>query len=211
MGFFTLTNAAIPTSFSLTPIYNDEVFTDSVGGIWTRGRSGNRWSLTLNYQNLDGPRRRAIWATMGQFGGQRNSVYVPFHSVLGYSKAGTGGGSPVLDGAQSAGATQIPIRGAADSPTFMAAGDFIDIGEELKMVVEDVPTSGGVGVVNIWPGLHDNFADGFSISQDSVFGYFHLAEPITMSAAPHPVDDSGTPWINQSLSIQLIEDVYVVS
>lgn len=193
-----------PSEFSLDQLLNDEEFRDMAGGLFVNGRTGNRWLLTLEYRNRTGSDRRTLWGHVGQARGRRNRIRVPM-SLLNYSRAGAGGGSPQLVGAHSAGAVQLSIDGAAVSTTWLKSGDFIGVGNELKLVTGDVSTEtaspGGAGTVNIWPELHQDYADNTAVDL-TPHGDFFVVDVQGIGGQPFRSD-----WLNRSVTLVLEEDV----
>lgn len=210
MATFPLT--VIPSSWEWTVLSNDEFFTDAAGGIWTRGRVGNRLQFTLLYQNLVGATRRALWAEVMRLNGRRNRLSVDM-GLIGYSRAGAGGGTPVLSATVDAGATQLPISGGPLSTTgFLLQSDWIAVNGELKMVTADVDTDGaGAATINVWPEVHKDAASATPVQTEpaSISGTFVLQDAQGMGAVPNGPDaDSGSTWLNQSPGLVLEEDVY---
>lgn len=199
----TNTLAVTPTAFEVEQILNNEDFRDAAGGLFTNGRTGNRWVFTLTYQNRTGAERRALWAELIGAKGKQNRLRLPM-SLLDYTRTGTGGGSPVVDGATNAGVTSIDINSGAISTTgWLAAGDWISIGAELKLVLADVDTdASGDGTISFWPELHANVADQDSVNIETPFGDFFVSELSGLGGAPFPND-----WLNQSVTLVLEEDV----
>lgn len=201
MSTETLTVA--PSSFEIEQILNDEQFRDAAGGVWVTGRTGNRWRLALMFANRTGNTRRALWAHIGQLRGTRNRLRVPV-SLIAYTAGGAGGGTPLLVGAHTAGAVTLSIDGAPTSQVdWLKGGDFITIGNELKMVTGDVDTSGGAATIPIWPELHQNRADNAPVDIATPHGDFFLVESQGIGGVPHPSD-----WLNPQVTLVLEEDVY---
>lgn len=203
----TETLTVTPSAFELIQIFNDESFRDAAGGVWASGRNGNRWQMILTFNNLAGADRRALWAHVAQLRGQQNRLQVNA-STLSYALAGAGGGTPLLVGAHSAGAVSLSIDGASNDAAWLAAGDFVSVGNELKIVTGAVTTTGGAGDIGIWPELHQDYANNAAVNISTQLGVFFLMESQGLSAVPHPADDSGTPWLSPTVTLVLEEDVY---
>lgn len=205
----TGTLTVTPSAFEFEQVFNDESFRDSAGGVWASGRNGNRWRLTLTFNNLTGAERRALWAHVAQLRGQRNRLQVNM-VTLGYVRAGAFGGTPVTDGTQAAGSTSWAITGATPGVTnWIAAGDFISISNELKMCTQNADSDGsGDVVIPIWPETHTALSSGVGLSYVTVPAVFFLIEAQGLGAVPHPSDDSGTPWLSPTVTLVLEEDVY---
>lgn len=194
----------IPSSWEWEQIFNNEEFRDTAGGLFTRSRTGNRWRLLLQFNNLSGPRRRRLWAHIAELRGKQNRLRVPM-SVLNYRRGGIGGGTALLSSAQVAGSTELPVDGLGSNITgWLLGGDFVMIGNELKMVTGDVDTNGsGAALIKIWPELHQNRANNTAVFHAAPHGDFFLVSSQGMGGVPHPGD-----WLNPTVALVLEEDVY---
>lgn len=198
----TETLTVTPSSFEWEQVFNDEEFRDSAGGLFANGRTGNRWRLVLMFSNRTAAERRALWAHITELRGKRNRLRVPM-SLVSYSRTGAGGGTPLLSSAHTAGATSLAFDGGSGSVTdYLKGGDFLAIGNELKMVTGDVDTTAGVGTVKIWPELHQDRANNDPLDISTPHGDFFLVEASGMGAVPHPSD-----WLNPNVTLVLEEDV----
>lgn len=200
MSTETLTVA--PSSFEWEQVFNDEEFRTARGALFVNGQTGNRWRLILTYANRTGADLRKLWAHIGQARGKRNRIRVPL-SLLNYSRTGGGGGTPLLSAAASAGATSLSFDGGSGSVTdYLVGGDFLTIGNELKMVTQDVDTTTGAGTVNIWPELHQDRADNTALDISTPHGDFFVVEASGLGAVPHRGG-----WLNPTVTLILEEDV----
>lgn len=200
----TETLTVYPSAWEWEQVFNDEEFRDVAGGLFTRARTGNRWRLMLQFNNLTGARRQALWAHIAELRGRQNRLQVPL-SLLRYVRGGAGGGAPLLVGAAVAGATSLAIDGASANITaWLRGGDFVMIGNELKIVTGTVNTSGsGTATIKIWPELHANRADNTAVNIATPHGVFFLVQAQGMGGLPHPSD-----WLNPTVTLVLEEDVY---
>lgn len=205
MSTETLDSTLKPSAFEFVQVFNDEEFRDAAGGVWGQGRTGNRWQLMLTYTNRSGAARRLLWAHIGELRGKQNRLRVPL-SRLSYSRTGSGGGTPLIVGAHTAGATSLSIDGASGSTDWLVGGDFITIGNELKMVTGDVDLTAGAGTIKIWPELHGDHADNTPVDVATPHGDFFLLDAQGLGAVAALVTDSD--WLSPSLTITLEEDVY---
>ena len=191
-------------------ILNDREYRTRSGAMQTEGQTGNRWSLTLTFNNVEGlARQSALMGHLFQLRGRRNRLGVPITSVLGYNRRGTDmSGTLTLHGNHNAGDVQLSVwhTNAGAQNNFLRAGDYIQIGNELKIVTQDVDLIGGPapdGTINIWPELHQNYSGGLALEDDDPTGVFFLAQPLQVPIAPHVNSD----WLNPSITVQLEEDV----
>lgn len=190
-----------PSSASWQEILNDQTFVSQTGVMQAQLRSGNRWGLVLAYQNLTGTRRSVMEGHAFQARGKINRLQVPM-SLLGYVRGGAGGGTPLLQGGQTAGSVSLAIDGATSVTNWLKAGDWISIGNELKKVTKNLTTSGGAGTIQIWPELHQTRSDNFAVDIVTPKGIFYLAEPIAFTITPYPGD-----VLLDALVLNLIEDI----
>jgi hypothetical protein len=191
-----------PSHWTLEQIINDEMFVSVTGSVQTQGRTGSRWRLVLTYLNLTGTRRLTMDGHAFELKGRRNRLKV-LMSNLGYTRSGAGGGTPLLNGGHTAGGVTLVIDGATAAVTnWLKGGDFLTIGNELKIVTQNCTTVAGATTINIWPELHANYADNAPVDITAPFGVYLLSSPISISGMPHPSDR-----LNESLVISLEEDV----
>ena len=103
MSTITLTIAPHTDQASLEKIFNEVTFTTDNGAMQAQAKTGNRWALHMGWI-----RGRSDYMTLcGQIDallGKINRLQVPM-SKIGITKVGVGGGTPLVQGAHSAGAT----------------------------------------------------------------------------------------------------------
>lgn len=201
----TFTLATGPSTWVLQEVLNDEMFQAITGAYQVEARTGNRWSLVLTYENMQGTRRKAIEAFRRSLQGRIHRAKVQM-STLGYVRTGSGGGTPLLVGAHSAGARSLSIDGASINITnWLTGADYITVGNELKAVTAAVNTNGsGAATISIWPELHQNYSDNAAVNISTPFGVFLQAD--VPSIGPHTPYQSGEPLL-ASMMFSLIEDV----
>ena len=173
-----------PSQFVWNQLYNDESFRDANGGFWSQGRNGNRWLLTLTYRNVASTRRTSLNGLIIKSRGVQNRLRIRPDDILRYTRLGTGGGSPQLVGAHTAGDTSLSIDGGSGSTDWLRETDYISIGNELKQVEQDVDLTAGAGTINIWPELHQDYVDNTAIEIDQPHGDFVLIDHSGMSGVP---------------------------
>lgn len=103
---------------------------------------GARWRGSVAFSNRTRQEANKIKAFMTSLGGQVGRFYLtPFDAY----QSGTMSGAGVVDGTVSFGASTIPTKGwNADQDKLFEAGDYLEVGGELKMVPEDVETIGNI-------------------------------------------------------------------
>lgn len=184
-------------------ILNDIESPAITGALQVSGRTGNRWRVVLTYMNLTGAKREAMWGHLLKLKGRRNRSQVDM-STIKYVRGGAGGGTPLLVGAHSAGATSLSIDGASNSITnWLKAADYITIGNQLVQVDAAVNTNGsGQATLSIWPELHKNYADNTPVNISTPFGVFFLRDPGALNMSRF-----GTGWRDQNFALSLEQDV----
>ena len=99
---------------------------------------------------------------------------------LATSPIGNGGGTPVVTGADQTGAS-LNIDGCtANQATYLAAGDYIQLGSgsssQLYKVTQTASSDSlGNATLEIWPELRSSPADGATITVDAPKGLFRLS------------------------------------
>jgi len=201
MSTETLTIA--PSHADWAQMTNDETFVSVSGVTQTQGRVGNRWQLSLTFDNLSGADRRTVMGHAMQLRGMQNRLRV-YLSTLGYRVGGVGGGTPILSGTHLAGAQFLSGTGAPLSfLNWVKVGDFLRIGNELKMIVQHSGTDGsGAWTTYIWPELHKTYPASTAVDIVTPYGDFYLTSPMSFSIAPGPTD-----WISGAVVMSLEEDV----
>jgi len=165
-----------PVSYELDEIDNDRGFQSQSSALQIEGRTGNRWGLHASFMTDTAARRRSFDGMLAAVKGRRNRIKF---ILPGYTPAGSAGGTPLLNGANSAGATSISVKGLALSTSgIWLAGDYVTIGNQLVQLAGDLDSDGsGNGSVGIWPELHQNYSDGDSIEVAAPYGIFFQASP----------------------------------
>jgi hypothetical protein len=200
MTIYTLVVA--PNTCAYQQVFNDRTFITQNGAMQAQLQTGNRWNFVLGYSNVQGTRRYALENAIFSLQGRIHRLRV-LPGTLGYVRRGALGGSPLLQGAHAAGATTLSIDGVTNVTGWLKAGDWLSIGNELKRVVADVNTSGGVGTIRIWPELHQAYADNQAINFATPSGVFYQADPVALNSSPYYAGDI----LYDSVVLNLIEDV----
>lgn len=127
----------------------------------TKELSGSRWKATFN---LTAKKRDAMAATQAfilalKGGAGRFWAY----DFAGTEPQGTGGGTPIIDGSSQTGRI-LNTKSWNANEIVLKAGDYIQVGDELKMITSDVTSDGtGLAVINFEPSLRKSHADGTSL------------------------------------------------
>lgn len=164
------------------------------GAIQTAQRTGNRWSVTLTYENLFDSERAVMQGFLAQLTATANNFYLEDHS---YSRRADGAGTPVVNGASQTGNT-LTTDGWTGTYA-MRIGDFFEVNGELKMAVADATITAGAATLSFVPELRSAPADNAAITITNPKGIFRLTSPVTS-------------WSNRSprissFSFECVEDV----
>ena len=154
-----------PTSFSLAAQPNTAILTSAI----TQAeqsiiRPGGRFSLTVTWANVHGASLNAVLGYLDQLNGSEHRAQFR----LWIKNHGAYGGTPLTDGAQTAGSNILAVRGASLSITNWAkAGDLISVASSasntygLHRVTADADSDGTGDVsLSVFPDLHRAYPDG---------------------------------------------------
>lgn len=135
-----------------------------------RGAGVQRWKVTCTYGTMEPSTYADLWGFLVALRGQ----YTPFTITLpsGIWPRGTWGGTPLVNGAVSAGASSIAIDGLTPNITGIGKrGDFLKLQNSTKiyMVPADFDSNGsGQATVPIFPNLLASVADNETVTVSSI-------------------------------------------
>jgi hypothetical protein len=175
-AFPTLSRRA-PSEFSFGQRSNTVVHTSPLNGqVQTLELPGARWFMSLTLRNLQEPDRGLIEAWLAKLRGQANRFTA--HDFSKPTPLGTMRGAPVTNGSTTAGATSFSLSaGVGQAGTTLLAGDKLNVGGELKMVVNAVTLNGsGIGTVDVEPPFRSTIGGGASVVWDKPAATFILTE-----------------------------------
>ena len=131
------------------------------GAVQTVALPGDRWVANLTFNNLTGTKARLMRAFVGSLRGQAGRFYlVPPSNV----RAGIGTGTPLVNGANQTGSSIITDGWTASQTGIVCAGDYINVGTELKMVTADANSNGsGQATIYFTPPIRVSPADNSAI------------------------------------------------
>ena len=148
--------------------FNDNITTaQRIGSFWV----GSYTIAPMKSTNTDGKAWQAFLMKMdgssGRFYGFDPDRRAP---------AGTGNGTPLVDGADQKGFL-LNTKGWAAGETVLLVGDYFEVNNELKMVVEDVIADGsGNATITFAPELRASPPDDESLTITSPKGIFMLSD-----------------------------------
>ena len=149
----------------------------------TVARKGTLWRVDLSFNNLDGADRADLQAFLTKLNGQEHRFTLHDHA---YTRRGTGGGTPLIDGASQTGSS-VTIDGATASVTnWLRAGDYLSFNNQLFMTTADCNSDGSGDVtVTLSPPIRSAPADDAAVDIDApVSGVFMLATDPSWSKRP---------------------------
>ncbi len=159
-------------------VANSRSFTSPfTGAIQVAQRGGNRWRVTLTMNALNKGERATMQAFVSRVLAEADNFTLP---PSAYTQRGAGGGTPLVAGASQTGYS-LNIDGAPASVTgWLKAGDFFEVDNQLKMVTEDVDTSGtGTATINFAPELRRSPSDNDPLDIDTPEGVFRFASNVS--------------------------------
>lgn len=201
----TYTLAYAPQWRNMSRVINDEQFVGMSGALQSSSRTGNRFALSMRFVRSR-TAYKAIMAQIALLHGTRHRLSVPM-SKLGETRAGVGGGTPLVNGSHSAGATSVSIKGLPSNTTgILQAGDYLQIGNQLCVATSILSTPGTstspitptIASVTIFPELHSNYSDGATVDYDTPEGVFYW-----VSDTGESMDHAGI----GEVTIELMQDV----
>lgn len=131
------------------------------GAVQTLALPGDIWAGTLTFSNKIGSEARLLQAFLTSLRGQAGRFYL---SPPAYTRAGVATGTPLVKGANQTGLS-VNIDGCATLVTgWLLAGDYFQIGSELKMLTSDANTnSNGETTLNFVPPIRVSPGDNSSV------------------------------------------------
>ena len=187
-----------PTSMSWELISNTQQFVGISGAIQVAQRAGQRWAVTLEFAPLASDDRSVLQAFVIQVLGLADNFTL---SPADHSPRGAFGGTPRVNGAAQTG-NSLSVDGCSASVSnWVRAGDFFQVGNELKMATEDASSNAsGEITLSFVPELRAAPADDqFLVMGPSSTGVFRFVQP--------RMGWSSRPAFISSMTIECIEDV----
>ena len=185
-----------PTQTEWSIVSNARTFVSPLtGAIQTVQRTGNRWRVTLSYENLFDSERAVMQAFLAEVTATAENFYLEDHS---YERRADGAGTVLVAGASQTG-NQLDTDGWTSGTYAFRAGDFFEVNGELKMATADATITAGAATVDFVPELRSAPANNAAVTISSPKGIFRLISPQTT-------------WSNRSprissFSFECVEDV----
>jgi hypothetical protein len=139
----------------------------------TQVYAGQQWGAEITFPEYKKDKAAAIRAFVFALNGREGTFYLG--DPDGATPQGSWGGTPLVKGAGQTGDTLI-IDGLPTSVTGVAlAGDYLQIGTRLHMVLFDANSNGsGEATLKVWPRLRESPADNSAVIYTNTVGIFAL-------------------------------------
>ena len=190
MATYTFPASLTPSVSTWQLVSNTRRFTSPITkATQTVSRKGTLWKVDLSFNNLTTTDRGTLQGFLALLDGQVHRVKLKDHA---FTRQGTGGGTPLVNGADQTGSTLI-IDGAGSVTNWLRAGDLISFDKEsasgtdnpqLHMVTVDATSSGGNVTVNIAPPLRNSPPNNAPVEITAPEGVFMLASDLTWDNRP---------------------------
>lgn len=133
---------------------------------------GESWLVEVSYPLLKREEAAPFFAFLAALRG-RNGTFL-FGDTLLRVSLGNPGGTPQVNGAGQTGSKELVTDGWTPSTLVLKAGDFIQVGFCLYMVLADVTSSaGGAATIDVFPRVRTHADNAAVIFEDAV-GLFRL-------------------------------------
>lgn len=139
-------------------IANTKTFVSDLDGSTQNSEiPGAKWSSTLTFTNRFDSEARSLYVFLARLNGMVGRFRL---TPPDYKRVGTALGTGAINGADQTGNTLITDGWDAGQPLLFAAGDYIEVNGELKMIVEDVSSDGtGNAILTFSPSLRSSPLD----------------------------------------------------
>lgn len=161
--FPTLPSGRVPSSSVFSLISNTQAFTSPLSrSTQTIELPGARWQFSLTYQNLSDADARVLKAFLLSLRGAAGRFLLWDHAHP--APAGQAIGSPIVNGAGQLGTTINTAGWSSNITGLLLAGDYIQLGAELKILTADANSNGtGLAALAFEPPLRTSPGNGSSI------------------------------------------------
>lgn len=157
------------------------------GAVQTLALPGDIWVGTLTFTNKTGSNARTLRAFLTSLRGQAGRFYL---TPPAYTRAGTGTGTPLVKGTSQTGSTLVTDGWDINQTAAVCAGDYFNIGSELKMITADGNTnSSGEMIISFVPPIRVSPADNLPLVITSPVATMMLqdAKQARWQAQPTPI------------------------
>lgn len=163
MPVLTWPSTLIPSTFEIALVTPTQIFpSELTGTIQTLELPGTRWQGMMAFSNLVDEKAHTLRGFLASLRGQSGRFYLPaFDKRI---PSGTALGSPQVKGVNQTGSTLAIDGCTANQAAFLKAGDYFQVGDELKIMTANAATdSAGETTLNFAPVLRTSPADNAAI------------------------------------------------
>ena len=163
MPILTWPAAVKPNDADWGYVPNTQEYRSDLNGVVQNGElPGGRWVATYTFSKRAGSAARILRAFLMQLGGPAGRFYLSPPDYEG--PEGSALGSGVVNGADQTGLTLVTDGWTANQSGLVLAGDYIQVGNELKMITADIDSdASGNATLQFSPALRVSPADGAAI------------------------------------------------
>lgn len=162
----------VPSTSTWELVSNTSTFlSPTTGTIQTLDRGGERWQVTMNFNNLTSDNKAEMKAFLVKLNGQQHRFTLHDHSQI---QRGNFGGTPLVAGASQTG-TSINLDGVSNTTDWIRAGDHFSVNGDLKMATADADSAAGAVTVVFRPRIVTAPADNAPVTTTDPTGTFMLS------------------------------------
>jgi hypothetical protein len=187
-----------PASSTWELVTNTKTFRSPLtNAVQTANRKGSLWKCSLTFNNLQTGDRADLQAFLTKLNGQEHRFNLHDHA---YTRRGTGGGTPLVNGGSQTGASIVLDGATASVSNWLRAGDYLSFNNQLFMATSDVNSDGSGNVtVPIAPPIRTSPLDNTAVDIVApISGVFMLASTPSWN---------NRPGIFSTFKVDAIEDV----
>lgn len=176
MTIVTFPPEVLPSSMSVNLVSNTKIYESNFNRDTTTHRfKGERWQMTLNFDNIDNFSVRQIdimQSFLWGLNGANGRFYMGDFSKQGVATRG----APVVQGANQSGKLLV-TSGWTPNTLVIPRGKYFQVGTELKFATEDLYSdSQGGSTLKFTPSLRTSPANGAAIITENPVGVFRLVD-----------------------------------
>jgi hypothetical protein len=187
MKIFPVNKKLNPSSFSINVVANNQINVSPLtNSVEVAALFGDFWEINASWTNVEELEADELVSFFESLGGQRESFTMyPFHRP---TPKGTSLGTPLVDGTGQIG-TSINTKGwDANQSEVLKAGDFFQIGDELKKITATTSSdASGNAVLEFIPPLRRETIDSANITINYPRGTFRLTTPKLDTSITTPI------------------------
>lgn len=182
MAVISWPTSVVPRKMEWKLVSNNRVFTSPfTGSTQVIEVPGTKWQLKITIPPLTQPQALSMKSFLTQLRGQVNSFRIYDYSNPQVVQDSENIVIELAAGEITSGNYFINFRGGTANTKILSAGEWIGIGDELKMVSSDVAADGnGKGKISLEPFVRGTYADGIAIKLIKPTSLMRLKKPEVM-------------------------------